>query len=112
MPKGFYTLRVHFARPFHWIGKGIPEERVEMEIEPDDEMRDVWVVDTPYREAAVFVKRNIRVEDGVLDLRFTLEGLGHVAGTELIQDSVYPGEPQGIPDHRSVSQVVGTDTTR
>ena len=111
-PKGLYTLRVYFARPFHWIGTGIPEERVEMEIEPDGEMRDVWVVDTPYREAAVFEKRNIRVEDGVLDLRFILGSLGHVAATELIQDSVYPGEPEGIPDFRSVSQAAGTDETR
>jgi len=97
VPKGSYTLRVHFARPFHWKTVGdYPEDRVKMEIEPESPAREFWEVRTPYREAAVFEKKGIRVEDGVLDLRFLFSSQVHVAATELIQESVDPGEIEGI----------------
>ena len=58
----------------------------------------------PYRTAVVFEKKGIRVSDGVLDLRFNYRSQVHVAATELIQESVDPGEVQGIPDWPSVAR--------
>ncbi len=105
VPKGSYKLRVHFARPFHWrAGEGFPEDRVEMEIEPDGPGRDLWNVNVPYRKAVAFEKSGIQVTDGVLDLRFIFTSQVHIAATELIQESLFPGEKEGIPDWPSVSR--------
>ena len=101
VPGGSYTLRVHFSRPFHWKADedgDFPEDRVEMEIEPDGAGRQIWTVSTPYRTAVVFEKKYIRVDDGVLDLRFIFSSQVHVAATELVQESVDVGEIPGIPD--------------
>ena len=105
VPKGFYTLRIHFARPFHWRATGdSPEDRVQLEIEPDGSQRELWEMQAPYRKAAVFEKKGIRVSDGVLDVRFNYRSQVHVAATELIQESVDPGEVEGIPDWLSVAK--------
>lgn len=105
VPKGFYTLRVHFARPSHWKAIGeFPEDLVQMELEPDGPNRCPWDVRVPYRKAAVFEKAGIRVEDGVLDLRFIFNSQVHVAATELVQESVESGQVVGIPDWQSVAE--------
>ena len=75
-----------------------------MEIEPDGSERDLWEVSTPYRQAAVFERKGIRVSDGVLDLRFTFNSQVHVAATELLQEAVDPGEVKGIPDWPSAKE--------
>lgn len=99
VPRGTYTLRVHFARPFHWKATGdSPEDRVQMEIEPDGPDRDLWEILAPYRTAVVREKQGIRVTDGVLDVRFNFRSQVHIAATELIQESAAPGEVEGIPD--------------
>ena len=69
-----------------------------MEIEPDGAGRQIWTVSTPYRTAVVFEKKYIRVDDGVLDLRFIFSSQVHVAATELVQEFVDVGEIPGIPD--------------
>ena len=46
----------------------------------------------------MFEKKYIRVDDGVLDLRFIFNPQVYVAATELIQESVDPGQIPGIPD--------------
>ena len=103
--KGSYTLRIHFARPFHWKATGdSPEDRVQLEIEPDGPERDLWEMQAPYRTAGVFEKKGIRVSDGVLDVRFNYRSQVHVAATELFQETVDPGEVEGIPDWLSVAR--------
>ena len=113
VPDGVYTLRVHAAQPFAgphprlkhtnhgtampgWPGKA------QIEIQPDTDQREVWKVPTPYRRAVVHEKKGIRVTGRVLDLRFNFHCLPHVAATELIQESIDPGQVEGIPDWPSV----------
>ena len=98
VPRGSYTLRMHFARPFHWATGASMEHSVELEIEPDGAERNLWGAYAPYRTAVVREKNGIRVVDGVLDVRFNYRSPVHVAATELIQESVDPGEAEGIPD--------------
>ena len=99
VPRGSYTLRIHFSRPFHWRATGdSPEDRVQLEIEPDGPQRDLWELQAAYRTPVAFEKKGIRVVDGVLDVRFNYRSQVHVAATELIQESVDPGEVEGIPD--------------
>ena len=102
VPRGSYTLRAHFARPFHWTTGASMEFAVEMDIEPDGPERELWKVYAPYRTAVVLEKNGIRVVDGVLDVRFNYNSQVHIAATELIQESVDPGEVEGIPDWLTV----------
>ncbi len=97
VPRGYYTLRMHFARPFHWATGASMEHSVELEIEPDGPERDLWGAYAPYRTAVVREKNGIRVVDGILDVRFNYRSPVHVAATELIQESVDAGEAEGIP---------------
>ena len=78
------------------------EFAVEMDIEPDGPGRDLWKAYAPYRTATVLEKNGIRVVDGVLDVRFNYNSQVHIAATELIQESVDPGEAEGIPDWLTV----------
>ena len=105
VPRGSYTLRMHLARPFHWADADSMEQSVQVEIEPDGPERDLWSAFAPYRTAVVREKNGIRVVDGVLDVRFNYRSSVHVAATELIQESVDPGEAEGIPDWPSVAKI-------
>ncbi|KKL28720.1 hypothetical protein LCGC14_2372310, partial [marine sediment metagenome] len=75
---------------------------LQIEIQPDTDGRDVWKVPSLYRKAIVHEKKGIRVDTGVLDLRFNFHHLPQVAATELIQESVDPGQPAGIPNWPSL----------
>ena len=105
VPRGSYTLRMHLARPFHWADADSMEQSVQVEIEPEGIERDLWGGFAPYRTAVVREKNGIRVVDGVLDVRFNYRSSVYVAATELIQESVDPGEAEGIPDWPSVATI-------
>ena len=105
VPRGSYTLRMHLARPFHWADADSMEQSVQVEIEPEGTERDLWGGFAPYRTAVVREKNGIRVVDGVLDVRFNYRSSVYVAATELIQESVDPGEAEGIPDWPSVATI-------